>query len=84
MTHWFEVVGRLLGDPAISKENVYNMDETGVMLSMLGTGEGRLEWTDHLIGDEIPPYAILSHTCKEGQKCLNSMENIDTQLNEEC
>jgi hypothetical protein len=56
------VVGRLLGDPAISKENVYNMDETGVMLSMLGTGEGRLEWTDDLIGDEIPPYAILSHT----------------------
>jgi hypothetical protein len=31
------VIGRLLKDPAISKENVYNMDETGVMLSMLGT-----------------------------------------------
>ncbi|KAI1529798.1 DDE-1 multi-domain protein [Pyrenophora tritici-repentis] len=37
ITHWFEVIGRLLKDPAISKENVYNMDETGVMLSMLGT-----------------------------------------------
>jgi hypothetical protein len=31
------VIGRVLKDPAISKENVYNMDETGVMLSMLGT-----------------------------------------------
>jgi hypothetical protein len=37
ITHWFEVIGRVLKDPAISKENVYNMDETGVMLSMLGT-----------------------------------------------
>jgi hypothetical protein len=37
MTHWFEVIGRLLKDPAISRENVYNMDETGVMLSMLST-----------------------------------------------
>jgi hypothetical protein len=31
------VIGRLLKDPAISKENVYNMDETGIMLSLLGT-----------------------------------------------
>jgi hypothetical protein len=35
--HWFEVIGRVLGDPAIVRENVYNMDETGVMLSMLGS-----------------------------------------------
>jgi hypothetical protein len=27
----------VLKDPAISKENVYNIDETSVMLSMLGT-----------------------------------------------
>jgi hypothetical protein len=32
MAQWFEVIGRVLRDPAISKENVYNMDETGVML----------------------------------------------------
>jgi hypothetical protein len=37
MTHWFEVIGRVLRDPAIVAENVYNMDETGVMLSMLGS-----------------------------------------------
>jgi hypothetical protein len=33
--HWFEVIGEVLADPAILPENVYNMDETGVMLLML-------------------------------------------------
>lgn len=37
MTPWFKVIGRLLEDLAISKESVYNIDETSVMLSMLGT-----------------------------------------------
>jgi hypothetical protein len=37
MILWFEVIGRVLRDPAILAENVYNMDETGVMLSMLGS-----------------------------------------------
>ena len=35
--HWFEVIGEVLQDPAILPENVYNMDETGVMLCMLGS-----------------------------------------------
>jgi len=35
--HWFEVIGRVLEGPAIMRENVYYMDETGVMLSMLGS-----------------------------------------------
>jgi hypothetical protein len=30
---WFNVVGSVLNDPAVLPENVYNMDETGVMLS---------------------------------------------------
>lgn len=34
---WFKVIRKLLQDPAIRPENVYNMDETGVMLSMLGS-----------------------------------------------
>lgn len=34
---WFDVIGKALGDDAIMAENVYNMDETGVMLSMLGS-----------------------------------------------
>jgi DDE superfamily endonuclease len=36
MIHWFEVIGRVVRDPSVLPENVYNMDETGVMLSMLG------------------------------------------------
>jgi hypothetical protein len=35
--YWFEVMGKVLQDPAILPENVYNMDETGVMLCMLGS-----------------------------------------------
>jgi hypothetical protein len=37
ITHWFEVIGEVLQDPVIRAENVYNIDETGVMLSMLGS-----------------------------------------------
>jgi len=32
---WFTVIGKELGDPAIVPENVYNMNETGVLLSVL-------------------------------------------------
>ena len=31
------MIGRVLQDPAILPENFYNWDETGVMLSMLGS-----------------------------------------------
>jgi hypothetical protein len=37
VTHWFQVIETVLNDPAILAVNVYNMDETGVMLSMLGS-----------------------------------------------
>jgi hypothetical protein len=37
MTEWFEVIEKVLEDPAVLPENVYNMDETGVMLSKLGS-----------------------------------------------
>jgi hypothetical protein len=33
--HWFAIIGRELADPAILPENVYNIDETGVLLSVL-------------------------------------------------
>jgi hypothetical protein len=29
ITHWFEVIGKVLQDPVILPENAYNMDETG-------------------------------------------------------
>jgi hypothetical protein len=34
---WFAVIGKELHDPAIITENVYNMDETGVLLSVLSS-----------------------------------------------
>ena len=37
VVHWFTVMGPELRHPAIRAENVYNMDETGVQLSVLGT-----------------------------------------------
>jgi hypothetical protein len=37
VVHWFAVIGRELHDPAILQENVYNTDETEVLLSVLGS-----------------------------------------------
>lgn len=35
--HWFQEIGKVLKGSDIMQENVYNMDETGVMLSKLGS-----------------------------------------------
>jgi hypothetical protein len=35
--HWFAIVSRELADPTILLENVYNIDETGVLLSALNS-----------------------------------------------
>ncbi|GAM43547.1 hypothetical protein TCE0_051f18448 [Talaromyces pinophilus] len=35
--HWFAIIGRELADPAVLPENVYNMDETGILLSVLNS-----------------------------------------------
>jgi hypothetical protein len=37
VVEWFEVIGPVLHEPDVRAENVYNMDETGVMLSMLNS-----------------------------------------------
>jgi hypothetical protein len=37
ITHWFEVIGQIAQDPRVQPKNWYNMDETGIMLSMLGS-----------------------------------------------
>ena len=37
ITYWFEVMGKVMQNLPILRENVYNMDETGVILSMLGS-----------------------------------------------
>ncbi|RYN35548.1 hypothetical protein AA0114_g11715 [Alternaria tenuissima] len=53
------------------------------------TRDGRLGWTEDLIGDKIPPYAILSHTWKEGQEVtfadlqdLDNAVDVETQSKE--
>jgi hypothetical protein len=50
IVHWFEVIEKVVEDPAVLPENVYNMDETGVMLSMLGSVKvlvGKNDLRDH-------------------------------------
>jgi DDE superfamily endonuclease len=37
VTHWFEVIREVLEVPEVLRENVYNMDETGIMLCMIGS-----------------------------------------------
>jgi hypothetical protein len=37
VTHWFEVIRKILQGPAILAENIYNMDETRMILSMPGS-----------------------------------------------
>ena len=37
VVHWFEVIGKILQDSTVLQENVYNMDETGIMLSKLNS-----------------------------------------------
>jgi hypothetical protein len=37
MVEYFEGVVNLLKDPAILPQNCYDMDETGILLSMLGS-----------------------------------------------
>ncbi len=37
VVHWFEVISEVLRDSTVAAENVYNMDETRTMLSMLST-----------------------------------------------
>ncbi len=35
VAQWFTVIGRELHDPTVLAENVYNMDGTGILLSLL-------------------------------------------------
>jgi hypothetical protein len=49
LEQWFTVIGRELHDSAISAQNVYNMDETGILMmdaltqpSISTSGHGRL------------------------------------------
>ena len=37
--HWFEVIGKVMQDATVQQENVYIIDETGIMLSELNSVE---------------------------------------------
>jgi len=37
VVHWFDIIGPVLQESDVLKENVYSMDETGIMLSQLGS-----------------------------------------------
>jgi hypothetical protein len=39
VVHWFDVIKEELGRADVLPENVYEMDETGIMLSMLGSAK---------------------------------------------
>jgi hypothetical protein len=39
VTEWFKVISKVIDDPNIRPENVWNMDETGVMFSMLSSAK---------------------------------------------
>ena len=66
--HWFEVIRKVLDDPAILPENVYNMDKTGVMLSMLSS-------IKVLLGKDDPrDYrgAVVKRTSVTAIECISS------------
>jgi len=46
--YWFEVMERVIRDPTVLAENVYNMDETGVVLSMLGSAKVLVSSQGHI------------------------------------
>jgi hypothetical protein len=46
ITHWFKVIGKELHGPVIVPEYIHNMDETGVILSMLGSVKVLIGWDD--------------------------------------
>jgi hypothetical protein len=45
------------------------------MRMLYTTGDGRLGWTEDLIGDKIPPYAILSHTWGGQEATFKDLRN---------
>jgi hypothetical protein len=78
ITHWFEVIGQTIQDPAnvILPENVYNMDETGVMLSMLGSVKVLIGKDDlrKYRGARVKRTVVTAIECISGDgRCLDPM-----------
>jgi hypothetical protein len=45
------------------------------MRLLYSANDGRLNWTDDLVGDQIPPYAILSHTWDGQEVAYKDLKN---------
>jgi hypothetical protein len=65
---WFKLMGEQLRNPDILSENMYNMDETGVLLSVLGTLKVLVS------SDEARPYrkAGVKRTLVTAIECISA------------
>lgn len=76
VTTWFEVIGPVLSRSDILPENVYNMDETGVILSKLGSVKvlvGKDDLRDYR-GAGVKRTMVTAIECVSASgECLNPM-----------
>ena len=74
--HWFEVISQVLQDPSVLQQNVYNMDETGVMLSKLNSVKvlvGKDNQRGYR-GARLKRTTVTAIECVSGDgRCLNPM-----------
>ena len=74
--YWFEVIGEELQNPATLPKNVYNMDETGIMLSMLNSVKvlvGKDDTRDYR-GARVKRTMVTAIECISADgRCLNPM-----------
>ncbi|KFA56115.1 hypothetical protein S40293_00203 [Stachybotrys chartarum IBT 40293] len=74
--HWFEVIRKVLEDPSILPENLYNMDETGVMLSKLNSVKVLVSKDNQhgYRGARVKRTTVTAIECVSGDgRCLNPM-----------
>jgi hypothetical protein len=73
---WFEVMGKELQNPALQPENIYNMDETGVMLNMPSSVKvlvGKDDIGNHR-ASRVKRTMVTAIECVSGDgRCLNPM-----------
>lgn len=71
---WFEVIRDVLQRRNVLVENVYNMDDTGVMLSMLGSVKVLVSTDDmrDYRGARVKRTLVTAIECINGDKLLGS------------
>ena len=76
VVHWFEVIRKVLEDPDVLQDNVYNMDETGVMLSKLNSVKVLVSKDNKrgYRGARVKRTTVTAIECVSGDgRCLNPM-----------